>query len=151
MSGSNGRLPTAQPIKLVSRDCSAGSQSRPPLSRAGSSARSAARRHGHWPSGTTPARSRREAPSVNPDKVPASARSRMTRRHAAVVSAALGTVAAVAAGAWVVGIGRQSALDSAAGPPRFVDETATAGLAQTYDGPLAFFVGGGVAVFDCHG
>ncbi len=75
----------------------------------------------------------------------------MTRRRAAVVSAALGTVAAVAAGAWVVGIGRQSALDSAAGPPRFVDETATAGLAQTYDGPLAFFVGGGVAVFDCNG
>lgn len=34
-------------------------------------------------------------------------------------------------------------------PPRFVEETATAGLAHTYDGPLAEFTGGGVAVFDC--
>jgi hypothetical protein len=33
--------------------------------------------------------------------------------------------------------------------PRFVEETATAGLAQTYDGPFAYFTGGGVAVLDC--
>jgi hypothetical protein len=34
-------------------------------------------------------------------------------------------------------------------PPRFVEETATAGIQHTYDGEFLFFVGGGVAVFDC--
>ncbi|MBI3748416.1 MAG: CRTAC1 family protein [Chloroflexi bacterium] len=37
------------------------------------------------------------------------------------------------------------------GPARFVDETATAGVDQTYDGGPTAFVGGGVAVFDCNG
>jgi enediyne biosynthesis protein E4 len=35
-------------------------------------------------------------------------------------------------------------------PPRFVDETAAAGVDQTYDGSSTFAVGGGVAVFDCN-
>jgi hypothetical protein len=39
---------------------------------------------------------------------------------------------------------------SALGPPRFVEETATAGLDQTYDGGTTFFTGGGVAVLDCN-
>ena len=39
----------------------------------------------------------------------------------------------------------------AAGAPTFVDDTATAGLVQRYDGPDRFQVGGGVAVFDCNG
>jgi enediyne biosynthesis protein E4 len=39
----------------------------------------------------------------------------------------------------------------AAGPPTFVDETAASGVAQRYDGPDLFQVGGGVAVFDCNG
>jgi len=75
----------------------------------------------------------------------------MTRRRAALVAAALAVVAAIAAGAWVVGVGRPAGPGPAAGPPQFVDETASSGLAQTYDGPLAFYVGGGVAVFDCDG
>jgi hypothetical protein len=75
----------------------------------------------------------------------------MTRRQAAVVATALAVVAAIAVGAWVVGVGRPAGPGPAAGPPQFVDETATSGLAETYDGPLAFFVGGGVAVFDCDG
>ncbi|MFV2063038.1 MAG: CRTAC1 family protein [Chloroflexota bacterium] len=33
--------------------------------------------------------------------------------------------------------------------PHFVEETATAGIDQVYDGEFAFFVGGGVGVFDC--
>jgi hypothetical protein len=37
----------------------------------------------------------------------------------------------------------------AAGPPRFVEEAAAAGLDQVYDGGTTFFVGGGLAVFDC--
>ena len=34
-------------------------------------------------------------------------------------------------------------------PPRFVEETATSGIQHPYDGEFLFFVGGGVAVFDC--
>jgi hypothetical protein len=34
-------------------------------------------------------------------------------------------------------------------PPSFVDETAAAGLSHVYDGDFTFFVGGGVAAFDC--
>lgn len=39
--------------------------------------------------------------------------------------------------------------DGTAVVPRFVEETATAGLAHTYGGDDTFDVGGGVAVFDC--
>jgi enediyne biosynthesis protein E4 len=39
----------------------------------------------------------------------------------------------------------------AAGPPRFVEESATAGVGHVYDGGYHYFVGGGVAVFDCDG
>lgn len=39
----------------------------------------------------------------------------------------------------------------AAPPPRFVDATAASGLAFTFDGPLPYAVGGGVAAFDCDG
>ena len=35
--------------------------------------------------------------------------------------------------------------------PRFVDEAAAAGLTHAYDGEFFYFVGGGVAVFDCDG
>ncbi|MEA2547306.1 MAG: hypothetical protein QOI09_2579, partial [Chloroflexota bacterium] len=75
----------------------------------------------------------------------------MTRRRAAVVAGALGVVVVIAAGAWAFGIGRPADPGPALGPPHYIDETATAGIAQTYDGPLPFFVGGGVAVFDCNG
>ncbi len=37
----------------------------------------------------------------------------------------------------------------ALGPPLFVEETATAGIEHSYSGDFEFFVGGGVAVFDC--
>ena len=75
----------------------------------------------------------------------------MTRGRAAVVAGSLGAIAAIAVGAWVVGVARPAEPSPALGPPRYVDETATAGIAQTYDGPLPFFVGGGIAVFDCNG
>ncbi|MGH8912124.1 MAG: CRTAC1 family protein [Acidimicrobiia bacterium] len=35
--------------------------------------------------------------------------------------------------------------------PRFVEETTAAGVDHTYDGEFGFFVGGGLAVFDCDG
>jgi enediyne biosynthesis protein E4 len=41
---------------------------------------------------------------------------------------------------------------SVAGPaPSWAEETATAGIHQVYDGDFDFYVGGGVAVFDCDG
>ena len=43
--------------------------------------------------------------------------------------------------------GRSAA--AAGEPPRFVDETTAAGIDHTYDGEFEFFVGGGVAAFDC--
>jgi len=39
---------------------------------------------------------------------------------------------------------------AASGPPRFVDETATSGIDHVYNGDFEFFVGGGVAAFDCN-
>jgi len=74
-----------------------------------------------------------------------------TRRPVAVVIGLLAIVAALVAAVIASGIGRVAAAPTALGPPHFVDETATAGIHQTYDGPLPFFVGGGVAVFDCNG
>jgi enediyne biosynthesis protein E4 len=41
--------------------------------------------------------------------------------------------------------------DGAGRPPSFVDETASAGIEQTYAGDATFDTGGGVAVFDCNG
>lgn len=38
---------------------------------------------------------------------------------------------------------------TAMGPPRFVEEAAAAGVEHAYDGGFTFFVGGGVAAFDC--
>jgi hypothetical protein len=40
---------------------------------------------------------------------------------------------------------------SALGPPRFVEETASAGIDHVYDGGFEYAVGGGVAAFDCNG
>jgi enediyne biosynthesis protein E4 len=73
-------------------------------------------------------------------------------RTAFVVVAAVGAmVLVVAVGA--VGVFRitgQGATAGAAGPPSFLDETAGSRLDHRYDG-ADFFVGGGVAVFDCNG
>lgn len=59
------------------------------------------------------------------------------------------TGAAFAVGASIVGV---VVAGRAPGPvaPNFVDEAATAGVDHTYDGEFPFFVGGGVATFDCN-
>jgi len=73
----------------------------------------------------------------------------MTRGRLTV--AVLGAVAIVAAaGLTAIGMaGRAS--PTPLGPPHFVEETTNAGLDLTYDGPLPYFTGGGIAVFDCDG
>jgi hypothetical protein len=74
----------------------------------------------------------------------------LTRRRGVVIGgAAVLAILALAGGLalwqpWSSGGG-------ASGPPRFVDETASAGIDQTYDGDATFDTGGGVAVFDCNG
>ena len=39
----------------------------------------------------------------------------------------------------------------AANPPHFVEEASAAGIDHRYAGSFNFFVGGGVAAFDCNG
>jgi hypothetical protein len=67
--------------------------------------------------------------------------------HRAFAAAALATVVVASV---ACAFATAEALPAGAAP-RFVDETATAGVQHTYDGPFAFAVGGGVAVFDCDG
>jgi hypothetical protein len=65
-------------------------------------------------------------------------------------------VAGMVAGS-VIAIGGVQAYDAlsaeavapAMAPPRFVEEAAAAGIEHVYDGGFTFFVGGGVAAFDC--
>src|SRR5438093_2428808 len=66
----------------------------------------------------------------------------------------LGTVAIVGLCAIVVGssdVPSAGAPSAALGAPRFVDETAAAGIGHVYRGGFEHAVGGGVAVFDCDG
>jgi len=66
--------------------------------------------------------------------------------------ASVAIVGMVAAGGFALGVLGVVRVGGAAalGPPRFIDETSSAGIDQVYDGE-DFFVGGGVAVFDCSG
>ena len=73
----------------------------------------------------------------------------MTRRRFGL--ALVGVTAALA----ILAAGRMVLLRSAgpmvaSGPPLLVDETAVSGIAQRFDGPDLYQVGGGVAVFDCN-
>ncbi len=48
-----------------------------------------------------------------------------------------------------VGLALTSAGEPAAETPRFVEESTAAGIDHVYDGEFPYFVGGGVATFDC--
>ena len=48
------------------------------------------------------------------------------------------------------GSGRSSTAEPDTRPPLFVDDTSAAGVEHVYDGEFEFFVGGGVAAFDCN-
>jgi len=58
---------------------------------------------------------------------------------------ALGALAVVLA----VNLVTTQAVATAAAPPRFVEEADAAGVRHVYDGDFTYFVGGGVAAFDC--
>ena len=78
---------------------------------------------------------------------------RRTRRSALPLDAHRGgwsggavvVVVALVLPAWRTGRSAANAGEA----PRFVDETTAAGIDHTYDGEFEFFVGGGVAAFDC--
>ena len=73
---------------------------------------------------------------------------RPTRILLVVALLVTGAIAAAAAGLAVLAPGGRAA---ALGPPHFVDEAATSGLAHTYAGDYPWVVGGGLATFDCDG
>ena len=50
---------------------------------------------------------------------------------------------------WRLGRSGLAAQTAALDPPHFVEEAAAAGIEHRYDGEFTFFVGGGVAAFDC--
>jgi enediyne biosynthesis protein E4 len=76
----------------------------------------------------------------------------MTRRRLAIAAVPAAIVlVAIALAVAIGGVGRTVGIGAALGPPRFVDEAATAGIVTTYDGSSAFATGGGVAAFDCDG
>ena len=65
-------------------------------------------------------------------------------------------VAAVLAGGVVIGLvvakmqAERPTTTTVAAPPRFVDEASQAGVIHAYEGDFDFYVGGGVAAFDCN-
>jgi hypothetical protein len=74
----------------------------------------------------------------------------VTRRSAAILGGVV--LVAVVAGAGfaatrVFGPSGSAAMD----PPHFVEEAVAAGIDHSYDGEFQYFVGGGVAAFDCDG
>ena len=66
-----------------------------------------------------------------------------------VVGVAVGSLAALAIGLLAISAFGTDAPATAMAPPRFVEEADAAGLHHVYDGDFTFFVGGGVAAFDC--
>lgn len=74
----------------------------------------------------------------------------MARRTIALALGALGL--SILALVMVSLFGSRPATESSAAndPPQFVEEAAAAGVDHRYDGDFSYYVGGGVAVFDCN-
>ena len=73
------------------------------------------------------------------------------QRGALIAGSALVVLVAAVALGTALGSGRSGAATPpvALDPPHFVEEAAAAGIEHRYDGEFTFFVGGGVAAFDC--
>ena len=73
-------------------------------------------------------------------------------RRTALLIAGIVTGCSVTIGVALVGIAllQRGIPTEAMAAPHFVEESAAAGVIHTYDGEFTFFVGGGVAVFDCN-
>ena len=66
-----------------------------------------------------------------------------------VLGVTAGSLAALAIVVLTLNVFGSNASAAAAAPPHFVEEAAAAGVHHVYDGDFTFFVGGGVAAFDC--
>lgn len=91
---------------------------------------------------------------VSAHEVSAGERPRRGGPHASrvVVAVGLGAVVAVVAIGLAVGgsaLTRPATSSAALPAPRFVEEAIAAGIEHAYQGEYTFFVGGGVAAFDC--
>ncbi|CAN5623550.1 CRTAC1 family protein [soil metagenome] len=77
--------------------------------------------------------------------------SRQSRARWLTLALGLAGAALIVAVAMVGAVGgpRAVAPSEAFAPPKFVDEAETAGVRHAYEGGFDFFVGGGVAAFDC--
>ena len=73
------------------------------------------------------------------------------RRNALIIGGAIVALVVVAVAVVLLTLPRTTTPTTALGAPRFIDETAAAGLDHTYDGGPTFAVGGGIATFDCTG
>ena len=77
---------------------------------------------------------------------------RMGRRRAFVIGiVGLAMVSVALVPDTAISLFRSTGPAVALGPPRFVDETTSAGIDHVYDGGFEYAVGGGVAAFDCNG
>jgi hypothetical protein len=66
-----------------------------------------------------------------------------------VLGVTAGSFAALAVVVLALNVFGTEASAAAMDPPRFVEEAAAAGIEHAYDGDFTYFVGGGVATFDC--
>ncbi len=74
---------------------------------------------------------------------------RLSRTTRLVLGGALVALVAGTVAVGVIATSRPPTPTEALPAPRFVEEAAAAGIRHAYDGEFTFFVGGGVAVFDC--
>ena len=73
------------------------------------------------------------------------------RRNVLVIGGVVVALVAVAVAGFALTSPRAATPTTALGAPRFVEETAAAGIDHAYEGGPTFAVGGGVATFDCSG
>ncbi len=73
----------------------------------------------------------------------------LQRRRSLAIAVVAGLCVATAVGIATRGLLSSRTPSVALGAPRFVDETASAGIQHVYDGGFEYATGGGVAVFDC--
>ena len=84
------------------------------------------------------------------DFLPAANQDGVTRRLIALTVGALASAIVVVVAAAQLGALRGTDARAALDPPSFVEEAEPAGIDHRYDGEFNYFVGGGVAVFDCN-
>jgi len=74
-----------------------------------------------------------------------------SRRRGWIALAAVAAIVVVAGAAFVVAAGGGTSSGTASPPPGYVEEARAAGIDHAYRGEFDYFVGGGVAAFDCNG